>query len=287
MKSAPSTLPPSLRARALWAALAALAAIAAATAIVAPGSAGAQAPTCFGRAATIVARPGVVTYGTSGADVIVGTWGPDVIRGHGGADYICALGGDDVVYAGYGSDTVDLGPGRDIARGGPGRDLLYGGSGSDLIRGRGGADTIRAQGGIDECYGGKGRDRLHSCNEPPEQRLSAAENQMVGLVQDLRAQRGAGPLAVSVDMSEVARSWSERLPDGFAHNPSVGAQIPSGWRAWGENIAYNVSVTAAFDALANSPGHLSNMVHDDYTHVGVGVHVEDGLVYVTQVFARY
>ena len=56
---------------------------------------------------------------------------------------------------------------------------------------------------------------------------------------------------------------------------------------WGENIAYNSSVQAAFNALVNSSGHFRNMVNPDFTHIGVGVHVENGRVYVTQVFARY
>ncbi len=268
-------------------ALVTLTAVVAAVSALPSGPATAQAPTCFGRAATIVARPGVVTYGTSGADVIVGTWGPDEIRGRGGGDLICALEGDDRVYGSFGPDTIDLGPGRDFARGGPGADVIYGGSGRDVIRGRSGPDTIHAQGGIDRCSGGKGRDRLRSCNEPVSRGLSTAENQMVGMVQDLRSRHGARPLKVNLDMSDVARSWSARLPNGFAHNPNVGSQIPSGWWAWGENIAYNVSVGAAFEALVDSPGHLDNMVYDGYTHVGVGVHVEGGSVYVTQVFARY
>ncbi len=110
---------------------------------------------------------------------------------------------------------------------------------------------------------------------------------MVDLVQQLRAQYGAGDLEVSVEISEVARAWSENLPDGFYHNPSVGSQIPSGWRMWGENIAYNGSVVAAFEALVDSSGHFRNMVNPDFTHLGVGVYIENGRVYVTQVFARY
>ena len=251
---------------------------------------GAQGATCFGRAATIVAQPGVPTIGTSGSDVIVGTSGNDVIRGKGGHDFICAGGGNDRVFAGYGRDTVDLGSGDDFSKGGPGHDVIDGGPGSDLIRGRSGRDTIRGDGGIDTCFGGKGRDTLQSCNEPPPpsaSTLSVQEREMVNLVQDLRSQYGAGALEVSIDMSEVARDWSIELPNGFHHNPSVGSEIPGGWRMWGENIAYNSSVQAAFNALVNSSGHFRNMVNPDFTHIGVGVYVDGGRVYVTQVFARY
>lgn len=257
-------------------------------AIVVPtAAAGAQAPTCFGRVATIVATPGGITVGTPGADVIVGTPGNDIIRGKGGADYICAGGGRDKVSGGHGSDVIDLGSGEDIGRGGRGHDVVQGGDGSDTIKGRSGRDTIRGGAGVDTCHGGRGRDTLESCNEPATAALSSSEAQVVNLVQDLRAQYGAGRLEVSVDMSEVARVWSAQLPDDFRHNPSVASQVPGGWRTLGENIAYNASVGAAFDALVDSPGHLRNMVNSGFTHLGVGVHVENGRVYVTQVFASY
>ena len=251
---------------------------------------GAQGATCFGRAATIVAQPGVTTIGTTGNDVIVGTPGNDIIHGMGGSDLICTGAGDDSVFGGRGSDTVDLGSGDDFAKGGPGSDVINGGPGSDVIRGRAGRDTIRGDAGIDTCFGGRGRDTVQSCNEPAPPSapaLSAREREMVNLVQDLRAQYGAGALEVSIDLSEVARDWSIELPNGFYHNPSVGNEIPGGWRMWGENIAYNSSIQAAFDALVNSSGHFRNMVNPDFTHIGVGVYVDGGRVYVTQVFARY
>lgn len=264
---------------------AALAVIAAMFVTASPAAAG--APTCFGRSATIVARPGVTTHGTSGPDVIVGTSGPDVIKGHGGADLICSLDGNDRVYGNWGADWIDVGPGDDIAYGGRSNDHIYGGTGKDLLRGRRGADTINGQRGIDQCRGGRGVDSLSSCNEPASGVLSSAESEMYKLVQGLRSANGAGGLKVSIGMSDVARDWSKRLPSGFYHNSNVGSQIPSGWTAWGENIAYNSSVKAAFNALVKSPGHLANMINPIYTHVGIGIHVQGGTVYVTQVFARY
>ena len=264
--------------------------LALATGLVVLAPAGAQTATCFGRPATIIAQPGVPTVGTRGADVIVGTAGIDVIRGRGGADLICSGDGNDRVFSGGGRDSVDLGSGDDIAKAGPGNDYVAGGTGNDTIRGRGGSDTIRGDGGIDTCTGGKGRDTIESCNETPPPAapsLSAHEREMVGLVQDLRAQYGAGALEVSIEMSQVARTWSIQLPNGFYHNPSVGSQLPGGWRMWGENIAYNHSIQAAFDSLVGSSGHFRNMTNPDFTHIGVGVYVDGGRVYVTQVFARY
>ncbi len=269
-----------------------LALAAASLALASPASA---APTCFGRTPTIVAKPGVTTRGTSGSDVILGTSGDDVIRGRGGRDYICSGAGDDKVYGGRGRDYIDLGAGDDFARGGPGGDYIEGGSGSDLIRGRGGRDTINAEAGIDRCYGGAGRDTLYSCNEQPiapvgtpaPGGLSASEQQMIDLVNDLRSANGVPRLSVSLEVSAVARDWSAEMSNGFRHNPNVATQIPAGATWWGENIAFNSSVEANFNALVNSPGHFENMVDPRFTHLGVGVATVGGRVYVTQVLVAY
>src|SRR5262245_31051757 len=58
-------------------------------------------PRCFGKAATIVAQPGVTTLGTPGNDVIVGTSDGDIIFADQGDDRICSLGGDDRVRGGF------------------------------------------------------------------------------------------------------------------------------------------------------------------------------------------
>lgn len=265
--------------------------------LVATSTASAQSATCFGYQATIVAQPGQTTYGTGGPDVIVGTSGNDVIYGRGGGDLICSGSGADLIYGGKGGDYIATAAGEDTVRGGKGADVIYGGDGSDDLKGKRGADVISGDAGHDDCSGGRGSDSLHSCNESPlgndnapdsdAPGLSAAEVAMVDMVQDLRAQHGAGSLSINLDIANVAREWSGNLPDGFFHNPSVGSQIPAGWWAWGENIAYNGSVEAAFVALVNSPGHFQNMVNPAFTDVGIGIHVENGRVYVTQVFARY
>jgi len=165
------------------------------------GRVAAATSTCFGKPATIVAMPGIVTTGTSGADVIIGTSGDDVIRGGGGNDRICSRAGDDNVKGGRGDDKINLGSGDDVARGGGGADrilgkrgrdmiwgdngkdilkggsgfdtlrggkkadVLSGNSGADSLRGNGGADLLRGGTGVDACAGGLGLDTLRSCNE--------------------------------------------------------------------------------------------------------------------------
>lgn len=150
----------------------ALGSVAVLGALVVLAAAGQAQVSCYGKAPTIVAQPGIVTTGTTGPDVILGTDGDDVIRGLGGADRICSLGGDDDVTGGGGRDRIDLGPGDDLAGGGPGDDLIQGKRGDDTINGNKGADTVRGGsdddtldggGGADTCVGGEGRDAIWSC----------------------------------------------------------------------------------------------------------------------------
>lgn len=129
------------------------------------GRADAQPQQCLGRAVTIVATPGQVTYGTARADVIVGTSGPDDIRSRGGNDRICARGGDDTIRSGGGRDRVAAGGGRDLVIAGGGNDIVKGNGGNDTLRGNRGDDTINGGRGTDECVGGTGDDSLTSCNE--------------------------------------------------------------------------------------------------------------------------
>jgi Tol biopolymer transport system component len=121
------------------------------------GPAGAEAPRrprCAGRTATIAARPGRLTRGTRGPDVIVGTSGRDRIHAGRGADVICARGGADLVRGGGGRDLLLGGGGADRLKGGHDRDRLDGGRGPDRLDGGHGRDR---------CRGGRGHDRRARC----------------------------------------------------------------------------------------------------------------------------
>jgi Ca2+-binding RTX toxin-like protein len=138
-----------------------------ASGIVASGPALA-APTCFGRAATILGTPGAdVLRGTPGADIIVGSGGNDTIRGLGGEDRICGDDGADVLAGGSGGDRIDGGAMEDSIRGGPSGDVrtthrgtfvfndnLFGGPGDDTVwSGRGQFDFLYGQTGNDTLTG--------------------------------------------------------------------------------------------------------------------------------------
>ena len=100
-----------------------------------PVPAQAAAPTCFGRAATIVGTIGDddPLPGTSGDDVIVGRGGNDVIQGRGGDDRICGNGGVDTLQGGRGEDRLQGGGGDDTLLSEVGDDRYLGGTGNDTV----------------------------------------------------------------------------------------------------------------------------------------------------------
>ena len=119
-----------------------------------------QVPDCFGRAPTIRATPGRVTFGTSGDDVILGTNGPDDIRGGDGNDLICGRGGGDKLSGNAGSDQIAGDGGEDRIWGGSGADVVYGGARADFIKGGRGRDDLKGGKGNDLLFGGTWADEL-------------------------------------------------------------------------------------------------------------------------------
>jgi Ca2+-binding RTX toxin-like protein len=118
-------------------------------------------PTCNGKAATIVGKPGVATIrGTQGADVIVALAGNVRIDGRGGNDTICAGSGDNIANGGAGSDWIDAGDGVNTVDGGSGNDAIIAGSGNDTLLGGTGNDDVSAGDGDNLVSTGSGDDDI-------------------------------------------------------------------------------------------------------------------------------
>ena len=105
----------------------------------------------------------------------------------------------------------------------------------------------------------------------------------MSLINAERAAVGLPALTVDSSLTTYARNWSQYMSntDTFEHSDlSFGGY---GWR--GENIAYGWSVTSMHNALVASPGHYANMTSENYTHIGVGVWIEEsGKIWTTHVF---
>ena len=123
------------------------------------------------------------------------------------------------------------------------------------------------------------------------QGASAAPTDEQGFVERLnalRTSRGLAPLVVDARLTDVARAWSSSMAalNVMSHNPLLSVQVPSGWRALGENVGYGPSVQSIHDALVASPPHFANMTDSKFNTVGIGVVWNGPKLWVTQVFMQ-
>jgi uncharacterized protein YkwD len=111
------------------------------------------------------------------------------------------------------------------------------------------------------------------------------ESEFVAALNSARASQGLPALAMAGDLTSVARAHSRVMADAdhLHHNPALGSAV-SGWRKIGENVGRGPSVASVHGALMNSPGHRRNILDPDWTELGMGVVVENGQLWVTQVF---
>ena len=107
-----------------------------------------------------------------------------------------------------------------------------------------------------------------------------AERQVFALVNEERTSRGLGALEWDPRLVLVARAHSEEMfrlkyfshqspVDGSPFDRLAAAKIT--YRRAGENLAYAHSVSAAHRGLMESPGHRENILHPEYTRIGIGV----------------
>ncbi len=124
--------------------------------------------------------------------------------------------------------------------------------------------------------------------------LTAAERNMLTLLNEERVRAGLSPLQVDMDLVRLARMKSEDMVARgyFGHvSPTYGSPFNMMDRAGiryryaGENLAGAPTVEAAHRALMASPGHRANILNPNFTHVGIGVAQGGPYRYVyTQMF---
>ena len=118
------------------------------------------------------------------------------------------------------------------------------------------------------------------------------ENEVVRLVNEIRASNGLKPLTANWELSRIARYKSEDMSNNryFSHtSPTYGTPFQMikafglSYRTAGENIAYGYRTPAAVvDGWMNSSGHRANILNASYTEIGVGYCANGN--YWTQMF---
>jgi uncharacterized protein YkwD len=119
------------------------------------------------------------------------------------------------------------------------------------------------------------------------------EEHMFERVNAEREARGLGRLEWIPTLSIAARALSATMAreGALTHEPrgeTVQERLkPLAPHAclFGENISKHISVEYALSDLLASPGHRGNVLHPDYSGIGVGiVRDETGALYITQDF---
>ena len=118
------------------------------------------------------------------------------------------------------------------------------------------------------------------------------ENEVIRLVNEIRASNGLKPLTANWELSRVARYKSEDMSNNryFSHtSPTYGTPFQMikafglSYRSAGENIAYGYGTPAAVvNGWINSSGHRANILNSSYTQIGVGYCASGN--YWTQMF---
>jgi uncharacterized protein YkwD len=105
-----------------------------------------------------------------------------------------------------------------------------------------------------------------------------------------RAAVGLAPVKQDTRLNKVASDWTKVMAaeNRRYHNDNLGAQLPAGWSADGENIANGQTVTTVVKAWYDSPSHRANMLNPRFNTIGVGIaYNSNGQLFFTQDFAEY
>ncbi len=126
----------------------------------------------------------------------------------------------------------------------------------------------------------------------PDSTATEYEQEVIRLVNKIRADNGLKPLTYDWELGRVARYKSQDMKDNryFSHtSPVYGSPFQMiknfgiSFKSAGENIAWGYATPqAVVNGWMNSPGHRANILSSSFTKIGVG-YVADGN-YWTQMF---
>ena len=125
-----------------------------------------------------------------------------------------------------------------------------------------------------------------------DSKVTEFEQEVIRLVNEIRAENGLKTLTYDWELSRVARYKSQDMKDNkyYSHtSPVYGTPFQMirnfgiSFRSAGENIAKGYTTPqAVVNGWMNSSGHRANILNANYTHIGVG-YVSGGN-YWTQMF---
>jgi Cysteine-rich secretory protein family len=125
---------------------------------------------------------------------------------------------------------------------------------------------------------------------------SAAEQQLLELANQARAQAGAPPLTMDSGLSQAARAHAQEMfaARHLSHRFEGELPLPQRLAALtklqldqeGENVALDLNATGAQQHLMLSPPHRANLLNPVYNVVGLGVVRSGEQLYIVQDFGH-
>jgi hypothetical protein len=116
---------------------------------------------------------------------------------------------------------------------------------------------------------------------------AGAESRFVALANGARSANGLGGLAVSGDLTELARQHSIEMANSGSiyHSSNLGGRV-SGWSAIAENVGKGPDPDFVHNLFMNSAGHRANILDGRFSQIGVGVAWNGNTLYVTEIFRQ-
>ncbi len=125
---------------------------------------------------------------------------------------------------------------------------------------------------------------------------SLAEQQLLELANQARAQAGAPRLTLDVGLSRAARAHAEamfaarQLSHQFDGEPSLPQRLATATRTQldqeGENVALDYDAEKGHEHLMLSPPHRANLLNPEYNVIGLGVVRSGDRLYIVQDFGH-
>ena len=116
---------------------------------------------------------------------------------------------------------------------------------------------------------------------------ASAEASFVARVNSIRRSHGVAPLAVSGDLTGIARRWTDHMAanGNLSHNGNLANEVSEDWTKLGENIGAGSDVDSIMNQFVSSGAHYNNMVDPAFNYIGVGVSYDaSGQMYTTHDF---
>lgn len=122
-----------------------------------------------------------------------------------------------------------------------------------------------------------------------------AEQRLLDLTNADRKRNGLAPLQMDATLTSAARAHAAAMALKRDLSHQLPGEAPLGQRiaspllhltTAGENVALDVDIDQAHDALMHSPPHRANILKPDYNVVGLGVARVGDRIFVTEDFGR-